>query len=274
MEYQFINIEGIQLAYLETKGISENIIFFIHGNSSSSLTWSKQLESPLFSHFRLIAFDLPAHGLSGTLNDYSLPGIATLMTKAILKLAANKPYLLVGFSIGTNVISEMLSLKIQPLGIVLISSCAISTIGDLQTVFFPHPDGAILFRDELDMAGLKKLAGESFFNLTADKLDRYIKDFIATKSPFRSRVIKNSIEGKLTDEIASLKRSGVPLQVFFGKNDKIVNPDHIDNTGLSLWKNKIFKLEKGGHFVHEDQPEAINQLLTDYATDQFKIGHS
>ena len=49
----------------------------IHGNSSSSRVFSRQLDGPLGERFRLVAVDLPGHGASDDAKDrsaYSLPG--------------------------------------------------------------------------------------------------------------------------------------------------------------------------------------------------------
>ena len=55
-------------------------ILLIHGNSSSSRIWQKQLQGPLGAKYRLIAIDLPGHGASSPPpnpeQDYSGPGYA------------------------------------------------------------------------------------------------------------------------------------------------------------------------------------------------------
>ena len=51
----------------------------IHGNSSSSRAFSRQLDGPMGKRFRLVAVDLPGHGASDNAKDpgaYSLPGHA------------------------------------------------------------------------------------------------------------------------------------------------------------------------------------------------------
>ena len=41
----------------------------IHGNSSSSRAFSKQLDGPLGTRFRLVAIDMPGHGASDDKKD-------------------------------------------------------------------------------------------------------------------------------------------------------------------------------------------------------------
>jgi pimeloyl-ACP methyl ester carboxylesterase len=51
------------IAGFESPGTGRQILL-IHGNSSSSRIWQKQLQGPLGAKYRLIAIDLAGHGAS------------------------------------------------------------------------------------------------------------------------------------------------------------------------------------------------------------------
>jgi len=55
---------GTQLHVVETGNPSGRPILFIHGISQCWLTWSRQLNSELRDHYRLVAMDIRGHGLS------------------------------------------------------------------------------------------------------------------------------------------------------------------------------------------------------------------
>ena len=55
---------GVQLHLVEAGNPSGRPIVFIHGISQCWLTWSRQLNSDLANHYRLVAMDLRGHGLS------------------------------------------------------------------------------------------------------------------------------------------------------------------------------------------------------------------
>jgi pimeloyl-ACP methyl ester carboxylesterase len=279
MEQNFIDIEGTRLFYNEKNNEAMQTIFFVHGNSSSHHTWTKQFSSALLSQYRLVAFDLPAHGLSGEASaitdGYSLPGIGNMMAKATKSLIDGKPYLLAGVSLGTNVIAEMLPYldqPDQPVGLTLASPSVISTVADLQKVSLPNPNSGILFRDEASVEEIRKLVTDYFFIPDNGTINISVEDFISVKAPFRSLLFKNV--PKVIDEIAALKQSGIPLLIVFGKDDKNVNPDYLDDVDLFLSKNQLFKLQNACHFVHVDQPDVFNKLLSEYAADRFTPEHS
>jgi pimeloyl-ACP methyl ester carboxylesterase len=61
MQMEFVESMGFQIAYQVKNPDLKNTIFFVHGNSGSTRFWEKQFNNALFSAYRLIAFDLPAH---------------------------------------------------------------------------------------------------------------------------------------------------------------------------------------------------------------------
>ena len=76
MKTRKIDAPNGALAVHESAGRGPPVVL-IHGNSSSSRVFSRQLDGPLGQRFRLIAVDLPGHGASDDAEDpsaYSLPG--------------------------------------------------------------------------------------------------------------------------------------------------------------------------------------------------------
>ena len=84
-------------------------VVLIHGNSSSSRVFSRQLDGPLGRRFRLVAVDLPGHGESDDAKDpraYSLPGHARAVRAAVDALGLGEAHF-VGWSLGGHVALEM-----------------------------------------------------------------------------------------------------------------------------------------------------------------------
>ncbi len=85
-----LTIKGIRIACIEQNPDCKNTIFFIHGNSLSSASWMKQFNNEILSKYRLIAFDLPAHGDSAASpepdNHYTFSGMASIATLLVEQL--------------------------------------------------------------------------------------------------------------------------------------------------------------------------------------------
>ncbi len=274
MNYQFINIEGVQISYQETKTVSENIIFLIHGNSTSTNAWRKQLKSQTLSPYKLIAFDLPAHGQSNSLNgslfSYSLPDIGKLMAAAVKKLAGNRSYILAGISLGTNIIAEMLAYELQPSGIALTGSCVIGGEITMDKIFKKDIDLHAVFTDYVSELELKKYFTLGSFSVKEEDWLCFSGDYYKVKDNFRSKMIATVAAGNLSNEIHTLQQQPFPILIVFGEDEKVCEINYLDYAKLNFWKGRTYKIKDAGHFVTNDQSEKFNELMAEYAKDIFK----
>lgn len=278
MKQATLTVEDLNLNFIESNRNAVGTLFFFHGNSGSSNTWHRQLGSPLLASYHLIAFDLPGHGLSGEPKDllkgYSLPGLGRIMAAAVNKLAEPFSYILVGFSLGSNVLCEMMACGLKPQGIVLISPCVLRAASDLAFIFRANPNSACFFSEQVTDEQLELLVNECFYQLSAAINDTFKYDFRNTKPAFRSMLQKTASEGAYTNEISTLRNYNKPILLVFGKEDKIVNPDYLDAIALPLWHESIVKLHDAGHFVHVDASMATTELIAAYAREIFKSTHA
>ncbi|HVW62444.1 MAG TPA: alpha/beta hydrolase [Puia sp.] len=270
MSPQFITVEGIRLAYLEKNPGIEKIIFFVHGNSSSSNTWRAQFGSELLSGYRLIAFDLPAHGQSELSPDYSLPALGRIMAQAVMSLAGNCSFIICGVSLGANIVAEMLGHDLEAMGAVAIGSCAMGGEHTMEVVFQPGVDMRPSLEDDVPAEALRQYWTQSALCCHDEGSEKYClfeKDYYKVKDHFRSKMAATVMAGRIGDEVALLRQSAKPMLVLFGGEEKVCNIAYLDHAGLRLWQNKTFIIPGAGHFVHIDLPGSTNQLLAAFAKD-------
>src|SRR5690606_13481014 len=110
--YTVIAPDGIELAVQEAGDPDGIPIIFVHGLLGSRLSWNTQLLDPEFQHYRLIAYGLRGHGLSGkpVQAEAYTDGRrwADDLAAVIESIRAHKP-VLVGWSLGGAVISNYLA---------------------------------------------------------------------------------------------------------------------------------------------------------------------
>jgi pimeloyl-ACP methyl ester carboxylesterase len=274
MERKFKIVDGIELAYVEQNVEAIEAIIFVHGNSGSADTWYRQFDDLRFSKYRMIAVDLPAHGQSESSsnpeNDYSVIGLGRLVAELIDHLVGNGPFILVGFSLGTNVIAESLEYFNKPIGIALLASCILGEGFGLQKVFLPNPKSSSFFEDSASRENVEEFVNESCLSSTKDK-KLIIDDYFNTKPFFRSTLGKTAAESKFRDEIELIKRSGIPLFIVYGINEKSIDCNYLDQIPLSIWNNTIYKIPNASHYLHLDQPDKFNELLSKYLIQRFKL---
>ena len=169
-------------------------------------------------------------------------------------------------------IAEALYHDIKPAGIVLNASSVIGQDYGMDKAFKPVATN-IFFQDNKTDDMVREYFSEIFIVPDKEDSQTYNEDFLAVRSPFRSTLLQSVIEGKVSDEIASLKKCDIPLQLFFGLEDNMLNIDYLDRAPLIFWRDTINKLPQAGHFLQTDQPAMFNKLLEEYLEERFKAGH-
>ena len=128
------------LAVHESAGQGPPVVL-IHGNSSSSRVFSRQLDGRLGQRFRLIAVDLPGHGASEDAKDpsaYSLPGHARAVRAVLDALGIDQAYF-VGWSLGGHIALEMAPDLRNPRGFVIFGTPPFTSGEAMSEAFFPNP---------------------------------------------------------------------------------------------------------------------------------------
>jgi pimeloyl-ACP methyl ester carboxylesterase len=111
---------------------------------------------------------------------------------------------------------------------------------------------------------------ETSLSQNTEDVEIFLEDFKSVKAPFRSAVAKSIFDGNFNDEVALLKEKNIPTLVVFGKGEVVVNSDYLDDAGLPLWNNKVYKIEGASHLVNIDQPVEFNKLMKEFAAAIFR----
>lgn len=272
MKNKRLSVCDITIAYTEKNADASKTIFFLHGNSQSSYAWRKQCNSSFLASYRLVMFDLPAHGGSGFPGKQycSVPKLAELLSKAVKKLTDNKPYILAGVSLATNIVAEMLAFDLHPSGVILAGPCVIGDNISLEKMMEPNTHVQVVFTDDVEEQDVKLYAMETSASRDEEDVELFLKDYHSVQNGFRTLLGESIQQGKFNDEIDLLRKTNIPLLIIFGKDEKIIDPDYLDEIEIPLWQNQIFKIEGASHLVNIDEPQKFNELVAKYAGEMFK----
>jgi pimeloyl-ACP methyl ester carboxylesterase len=103
-----MEVSGIILHYVKTGSENLPTLFFIHGSPGSWDAFKEyMMDSTLLSHFRTISIDRPGFGYSNFGIAYNLQEQSDLIYNIIINETNNKPFHLVGHSIGGPVIVKL-----------------------------------------------------------------------------------------------------------------------------------------------------------------------
>jgi pimeloyl-ACP methyl ester carboxylesterase len=272
MNTKTLTVKDIRISYIEQNPASLKTIFFIHGNSTSSATWKKQFSSDLFSAYRLVAIDLPAHGSSEASpspeKDYTLAGLASIVTEFIQELEMG-PYMLCGSSLGTNILAEMIPFGIDPSGMLFAGPCLMGEGLGMDKIAIPGADISALLKDESPMEVVVQYGMITSLSSDAEDLETFKTDFNNVQSPFRSLFINSIFSGNHGDEFKQVNSISCPLAWVFGADEKVVDPNYLDEVDVPKWREQVFKIPGASHLVNVDQAEAFNKILAEFAGECF-----
>ena len=267
---QMIDFNGISIA-TKSCGSGKDAIILIHGNSMNSDTWLPQLNNQqLTSKYRLIAFDLPGNGQSewytNDTRGYRPKNMAQLIKTIIEKFDIER-YLLVGLSYGTNIIGEIYPPLPNCAGILLEGVCIVNDSFPASAIITPGPNGhVIVAANPTD----QELYDYTFLNTKSKEVgERFIKSYRAADPAFREEMGKTMIESDLGDELENIKSWNLPVCVMFGKEEKLIKTDYL-NEYEPLWNKKVYLIENASHVVNEEASEEFNKILLSFAADVFK----
>jgi len=85
------------------------LICFLHGGGVSGWMWQEQIN--YFQSYHCLVPDLPEHGASKDCSPFSIRFSAESIIKIIENIAPSKKIAIIGFSLGAQVVIEILSLK-------------------------------------------------------------------------------------------------------------------------------------------------------------------
>ncbi|MBN8648909.1 MAG: alpha/beta hydrolase [Caulobacterales bacterium] len=274
MENNFIEINGIKLAYNVT-GNGAKTIVFIHGNSSSKNAFKNQIEYFSKNNYGVLAIDLPGHGASENApipnNVYTMPNYAKILMGAI-KAIVKGDFIVVGWSLGGNIAFEMAGNDI------------VNPDNNFKGIFVfgappVGPGQEKLFEAYLP-ATFASAVGEA--EPTDEMIANYISAVYGTLDPVPSELITAA---KRADGIARMTMvnhwvSGTdghkqietianwekPIAVLHGHKDIFVNLEYLRTAPWkNLWGEKILEMKNIGHAPFLEDANTFNQYLKDFA---------
>jgi pimeloyl-ACP methyl ester carboxylesterase len=246
-----------------------NQLIFVHGNSQSSKTWEKIFQvKQLKDHFTLIGVDLAGHGDSFRskvpFEDYSIKGQARHLLD-LLNLFENKPYILIGNSLGTNLIGEISPELKNCRGFLFTGTTAFGNGLTMADVIRPNPNFGISFLEKFTEEQLDALVNQCVINATPEVTTLIKTDFRNADPKVRSVLAQSVLKLDFADPFLNLKKTKLPLAAVYGQQDQLCYTDPYGKMDFPLWKNEPIIIPDSGHLSHLDQTEKVAKIIAEFA---------
>lgn len=258
---------GVGVRILEAGPADGPAVLLVHGWAVSAYLWRHNILPLAEAGYRVLALDLPGHGLSDapatpgayTLDRFSRYVIETLDACDVERAAV------AGQSMGGKVVVRAaLDAPERITQLMLYGAVGFGLIPPWQALspLLPTPPGALIakFIPREVIAFVQHRVYGKLGWFTERDVDEY---WAPTQFPAVVRAqfqMLQEFHWGLWDE-ATLKRLHTKTHVIFGTRDRTVRPRSAEALAKQLPNGRLTWIDDGGHVVMEEAPQRINQML-------------
>ncbi len=248
------------------------VILLLHGTGASTHSF-RDLAPALAGTFIVIAPDLPGHGFTEMppAQKVSLPGMAASLGE-LLQVLGMEPALAAGHSAGAAIIARMtLDKMIAPRGLVSINGAFQPFRGIAGQIFSPIARvlaGSTWAARLFAWRAEDKAVIQNLLDATGSKIDPVGVELYG-------RLVRNPVHAQaallmmanwdLNPLMRDLPRLATPLLLIVGGDDKTVSPDESFQVRDMLPNAKVEYLRGLGHLAHEERPQEVAAIITEFA---------
>ncbi|SRR6266404_587663 len=248
---RFAKLDGARIHYVNY-GKGREALVLIHGWTSNLEFWRDQI-SDLGKRNRVIAIDLPGHGLSDKPQiTYSMDLFARAVD-AVLRDAHVDHAVLVGHSMGTPVVRQFYRKYPQKTVALVIVDGPLRPFGDRKMM----EAFASRFRGpNYKEVGVTMLASMSGPLLLAGDQERIKASYLNTPQ----HVVASAMEGMADDSIWGQDKINVPVLAIMAKSP--FYPADMEQRYRNIAPNMDFQVWEGvGHFLMMEKPKQFNDAV-------------
>ncbi len=250
------------------------VILLLHGTGASSHSY-RDLLPILSKEFRVIAPDLPGHAFTRAAgSDLSLEGMARATARLLETLQA-RPAIVVGHSAAAAILMQMaLDGTIAPMRIIGLNSALKPIEGDaifspLAKLLFLNPFVPRAFSSWARMSG----AADRLLARTGSRIDQRGREIysLLLSSPAH---VAGALGMMANWDLASLRRRmrqmPCPVTLIAAEDDTMV-PASVAREACPLLPDcELVVLPKGGHLLHEADPQLAARLILERANPVYR----
>ena len=256
-EPETVEADGKRLRFLEMGEAEGAPIIFIHGYGGDLNNWMFNQE-PLSEQHKTYALDLPGHGGSTKdVGDGTLENLAAAVTAFMVAKGIDKAHL-VGHSMG-GATSLLLAVS-QPDKVASATLIAPGGLG--AEINMDYINGFVEQKRAKKLRAVMELLVADPGSITSEMVDEVIKfkrvDGVGPAlEALREGLFPGGQQaGSLREALGGLS---VPVQVVWGKQDKILPAEHAGGLPDAI---KVTLFDDAGHMPHMERSSDVNDLIT------------
>lgn len=253
-----VNDTHMNLHYKEIKNENSPLMVFLHGGGVSGWMWDKQIEH--FKNFHCLVPDLPGQGKSNENRYFSINDSAEQIIQLIEEKSKGKTVIVIGFSLGAQILIAMLSMRPNLIHYAMINSALVKPIPFAnmlkRAVTFVHP----LIKNKK----LAKLQAESMY-INNDYFETYYEEVCHMSKDLLAQIMVENMSFTIPN---TFKNAQSNILATVGEKEKRIMKDSMTEIVQNNPNCKGVIISEIGHGTSLANPILFHHLIESW------IGHS
>ncbi|NJP38443.1 alpha/beta fold hydrolase [Alkalicoccus luteus] len=238
--------------YTECGEDREVLLMFLHGGGVSGWMWRPQLEKFADSYHCLVP-DLPQHGKSNQYTFFSIDEAADECLKLVKRKGREKKVVVVGFSLGAQVVISMLGKKPSLIDAVMINSALVKPV--------PFAGCLIqLMKHALRLVKWKAFSKvqATYMYLPEDQHEQYYQESRQMTKPAFASVMEENMSFCLPESFRSFQGS---MLITVGEKERTMMKASLEEMVHRNENSKGMMIADAGHGFSLQAPDLFNTIL-------------
>jgi pimeloyl-ACP methyl ester carboxylesterase len=265
IDSQFVETSGFKIHY--TRSGNGPPVILVHGAAAWLYSYRNNV-SPLSRRFTVYRLDMPGNGYTSPISKnptYDFDMMSDVLLEFMNTMEIDKANIVGHSSGGAWVLHFTYRNPEKVKKLVLIDSNGLDVPLKLTFKLFTYPVIGELFSKFFTTEDVKKGLEDSFFDktLVTDEMIGEVKAPLTYLENRRAQYLSiRNQDLKMTEE--EMPHIGVPALVIWGEDDLYLDSATAQKFKEIMPDASVVILEKCGHSAHEEKPDEVNRLITDF----------
>ncbi|MEK4514478.1 alpha/beta hydrolase [Paenibacillus sp. FSL H8-0122] len=228
------------------------LMVFLHGGGVSGWMWEKQVAA--FAGYHCLVPDLPGHGFSREDTEFTIRSSAEELLLLIEERAQGRKIVVTGFSLGAQVLVQMLGLRPELIDYAIINSALVRPIPSASKLIGP---AVRLSFPLIKYRWFAKLQAKTLY-LGEEYLERYVQESRQMELKTLIRVLEENMSFRIP---AGFSEAAGKILVTVGEREKSVMKQSARDLVAENPRCIGVVIPRMGHGLSLAEPELFNKLV-------------